>query len=298
MKSLLARTGLVVLLMAFVARAQTDVVPERTDDNVIVASYNIKWLAQTNHSFEKLADVIEHFDVCGILEIKDERALAQLIAALESRTQKDWGYVFGVRTHRPGGRYYEAYGAVWRRDRVELGDGIVSNVWDLEEAFRNDPLLVSFKRGNFDFTLLLVHTRWSDDEEGTREGEVAMLAQQLLWMMQFLTERDLIIAGDFNYPGTAEPMKEMASAAGLIQLDPDHKSTFKNDFSGYASAYDHIYVLNGPTSEYVPGSCQVMDATRVIYGDNSPENMEKSKQELSDHLPVWTVFTVTAPDDD
>ena len=56
---------------------------------------------------------------------------------------------------------------LWRKDRVELGDGVIGGVWDLEEAFRTDPYIVSFKRGNFDFALVFLHTRWSNDPEGT-----------------------------------------------------------------------------------------------------------------------------------
>jgi endonuclease/exonuclease/phosphatase family metal-dependent hydrolase len=181
---------------------------------------------------------------------------------------------------------------------VKLGDGIISGFWDLEEAFRNDPYIVSFKRGNFDFSLILVHTRWTDDDEGTRAGEVAMVAEQILWMKDFLVERDIIVAGDFNYAGTDEAMVGMAQTADLIQLDPNHKSTFKTDYTGYANSYDHIYVLDGQTSEYIDGSCQTLDATKLIYGDNSVSNMRTSKRELSDHLPVWAAFKVDQPDTD
>jgi len=272
-------------------------VPQRTDDNVVVASYNIKWLGQTTHDLDKLAQVIENFDVCGIVEVKQEATVAQLAEALKRRTNADWGYVYGIRTHRPGAMYYEAYAVVWRRDRVELGDGVVSNIWDLEEAFRNDPYLVSFKRKGFDFALLLVHTRWSDDPEGTRANEVAMVGEQLDWLSSFLTERDFIVAGDFNYSGDAAPMKDLAEASGLTQVDPNVPSTFKGDGSGYSSSYDHIYISRAHTTEFT-GQAGVLDATALVYGQKTPKNMNASMGELSDHLPVWAVFSVTAPDDD
>lgn len=69
---------------------------------------------------------------------------------------------FGVRTYRPGGRYHEVYAAVWRRDRVQLGDGIIGGFWDLEGDFRNDPYVVSFRRRNFDFSLILSLTAHLD----------------------------------------------------------------------------------------------------------------------------------------
>jgi deoxyribonuclease-1-like protein len=290
---------LVALLLAVgPAHPQTSELPVRSADNLIVGVYNIQWLGQLPHKLDLLAQVIQHFDVCGVVEIKNEKALADLAKALEVKTGTAWGYCFGVRTHRPKGDYHEAYGAVWRKDRVELGGGLISNTWDRSETFRNDPFLVSFKRQNFDFTLMLVHTRWSNDPEGSREKEVRALGEQISWYRTFLREKDLILGGDFNYAGTDARMKAMASLAGLTQIDRDEKSTFKADYSGYASSYDHLYISSTSTTEFVPTRCRVVDATKVVYGNNTVASMKKSKQELSDHLPVWAIFRVDQDDDD
>ncbi|MBI4664393.1 MAG: endonuclease/exonuclease/phosphatase family protein [Verrucomicrobia bacterium] len=278
--------------------SQSATIPQRTDTNVIVASYNIKWLGDQPHDLDKLAAVIQHFDLCGIIEVKKERTVAELAGKLNQVTGQPWGHVFGFRTHRPHGDYHEAYAVVWRKDRVELGGGVVSNVFDKNEIFRNDPFVVTFRRGGFDFALMLVHTRWTDDPEGTRIKEVAGVANQLNWMKGFLAEQDFIVAGDFNYSGSAPAMKSMASQAGLTQIDPNQKSTFKSDFTGYASPYDHIFVPNRTLARFQSGNCHVMDTTRVVYGDNSVSNMKASQKELSDHLPVWAVFDVALPDDD
>ena len=280
-------------------------VPQREPNNVIVASYNIKWLGQTPHDSNKLATVIENFDVCGILEVKKESEVSKLVDALEQKTGKDWGYVFGARTHKPdsrkskiNSRYHEAYAAVWRKDRVQIGDGIISNVWDIEEVYRNDPFLVSFKSQNFDFVLFIVHTRWSDDVDGQRRQEVIMLSEHINWLRSFLQEKDIILAGDFNYDGQDEAMQKMANSGGLKQIDLNAKSTFKNNYSGYSSSYDHIYINEPNTVEFIQGQCAVLDATKLVYGNNSIANMQSSKSELSDHLPVWAAFDVTKEDDD
>lgn len=125
-----------------------------------------------------------------------------------------------------------------------------------------------------------------------------MIAEQILWLRGFLSERDLILAGDFNYSGDKRAMRDMAEYAELTQIDPNHKSTFKNDFSGYSSSYDHIYISESDTKEFIQGSCGVLDTTTLFYGSKSADNMRRSKQELSDHLPVWAVFNVALPDDD
>ena len=257
--------------------------PERTDDNLIVASYNIKWLGQTKHDFKKLAKVIENFDVCGIVEVRKEIAVIELVREIEKLTNLDWGYTFGYRTTNPSGSYYEAYAVVYRRDRVQLGDGLISNVWDKNEAYRNDPYVVSFKSGNFDFALFLLHTRWSDDDDGNRKNEVAELKSQLDFFYSVSKEKDVLLMGDFNYSGNDTPMKEMAAASKLKQCDQNPLTTFKNDYSAYASAYDHLYISTSNTKEYMEGSANAFDVTNYIYGNNSAASMKKSKSELSDH---------------
>jgi endonuclease/exonuclease/phosphatase family metal-dependent hydrolase len=270
------------------------VVPARNDGNIIVAAFNIKWLGNTPHDLDKLATVIQHFDVCGVLEVKAEEELPRLAKSLEALTSYDWGYVFGTRTHRPGGSYHEAYGFLYRHDRVYLGNGIVSNIWDKSETYRNDPYVASFRRKSFDFAMALLHTRWSDDIEGSREEEVQGVADQIRWMKEFIPEDDLLLAGDFNYSGTANPMLNMASYANLQQLDNNAKSTFKLDGTGFASSYDHIYVgAHGKgTLGRLIGTCTTLDTCHLVYGDNDPSNMLLAKEEISDHLPVFAEFAV------
>ena len=291
-----------ILLLALVilenVYSQAPDVPERTDNNLIVASYNIKWFGQTAHDVEKLANVIQHFDVCGVLEVKNEMAIKELVHVLESSTDKKWGYVYGIRTHRPNGTYYEVYAVIWRKDRVQLGDGLISGVWDMHESFRNDPYIVSFKSKNYDFVLVLLHTRWSNDADGSRQEEVYMISEHIRWLKSYLDEKDFILLGDFNYSADSQQMHEMANNAHLIRIDPNQNSTFKKDFSGYASPYDHIYITEEAIREYMPNSSKIMDTTKLIYGSNDIKNMRKSKSELSDHLPVWAIFDVTKTDDD
>jgi deoxyribonuclease-1-like protein len=274
-----------------------EIPPNRNSDNLIVGTYNIKWIGQEEHDFEKLAKVIQHFDICGIVEVKNEVAIPKLVKALETLTNKDWGYTFGVRTHRPEGKYHEAYATVWRRDSAQLGDGIISNVWDPYESFRNDPYIISFVSGNFDFSLVLVHTRWSDDRAGTRAGEIDELAEQVKWMKAFLPEADYLVAGDFNYPSTSKHMKDFARDVDLTQVDSNEETTFKRDFSGYSNDYDRIYISTSVAHEHT-GKGGTVDVTKLIYGDNSSQSMKKSKKELSDHLPVWAEFSIVKDDDD
>ena len=174
----------------------------------------------------------------------------------------------------------------------------MGGIWDLEEAYRNDPYIAAFKRKNYDFLVALIHTRWSDDDEGTRKDEVLTIPEHVHWMKTFITERDLLLMGDFNYPGSHDVMQEMLQEANLEQLDKDPKSTFKTDGSGFASSYDHILVGKDRTDEYVDGSCNTLHVAKLVYGNEEPQTMRTARRELSDHLPVFAVFDVSKEDDD
>lgn len=293
----IALPGLMVVFAVLPAEGQVATAPAREENNLIVAAYNIQWVGQKRHDYDKLIKVIQHFDVCGIIEIKKEKSMPDLVKRLEALTGKKWGFVYGVRTHLPPSRYHEAFGVLWRRDRVELS-GLVGGMWDKKEKFRNDPYIASFRRKNFDFTMILLHTRWDSGATENRKAEVIEIADQVNWMQGFQDERDIIIAGDFNYSGTNDAMKQMKERAGLIQLDKDPKSTFKTNGSGFASAYDHMFVLEDETTEFVPNSCNTLDVCKLVYGNNEAASMKKARRELSDHLPVFSVFRVDGEDDD
>jgi endonuclease/exonuclease/phosphatase family metal-dependent hydrolase len=143
-----------------------------------------------------------------------------------------------------------------------------------------------------------LHTRWSDDDDGNRKNEVAELKSQLDFFYSVSKEKDVLLMGDFNYSGNDTPMKEMAAASKLKQCDQNPLTTFKNDYSAYASAYDHLYISTSNTKEYMEGSANAFDVTNYIYGNNSAASMKKSKSELSDHLPIFGVYKTNGKDDD
>jgi len=275
------------------AWAQTASPPTRQPDNLIVAAYNIKFFKMPSQDLGRLAEVIQHFDVCGVQELQDEKEMASLRAALETKSGEKWGYVYSCYTKEtPSISYREAYGVLYRRDRVELGDGLVGTLWDPESKIRNDPYMVSFRAKNFDFVYVLMHTRFNEGATGSRDTELAALGPLLAKKRKELPEKDIILAGDFNHPGTQESMKKMADAAGMSQLDEDPKTTLGG------GPYDHFYATRNLTTEFVPGSCQALDVTTLIYGSISPTTLQQSKSHLSDHLPIFAVFNTDGVDDD
>ena len=160
------------------------------------------------------------------------------------------------------------------------------------------PLILA-KGGDLPAEPIAYTNRYTEDSRiFYTSSEIGMIGEQLLWMRDFMSERDWLVAGDFNYPGSKQVMEDMAEETDLVQLDSDPKSTFKRNLRAYANSYDHIYVFDGETTEYEADSCDTLDVTKLVYGSNSMANMRKSKRELSDHLPVFAIFDVTQADDD
>lgn len=71
--------GAAFLIAGNEAKALTDIPPQRANGNLIAAVYNIQWLGERPHDLDKVAQAIQHFDVCGIVEIKDEGTLSALV---------------------------------------------------------------------------------------------------------------------------------------------------------------------------------------------------------------------------
>lgn len=266
-----------------------DVEP-RTNSNLLVCSWNIKWFKDTGRDLTKLAKVIGKFDLCGIIELQSDKVMEELAEALEQETGEKWTYIQSDQTGTSS--YIEQFAFIWRDSKVRMVNGHVGNIADLGKIFRHQPYIASFRSGNFDFRFLLIHTRWTTPEQ--RAKEVEQIAKSFEFFKNLTKEKDLILAGDFNYTQSAAKMKPITEIANVINLVPmGAKTTLKGSGEGFSSWYDHIYVDSQATKE----------ATRKGNAYDFVEGLgysatQTAKKELSDHLPVWAEFRVDGEDDD
>lgn len=274
-------------------------VPDRADDAVLVASFNIKWFARQTQDLSKIARVIAHFDLCGIIELQSDDALSRLRQALEAQTGDEWMYIC---SHDTGddARYLERYGFVWRTGRVHLASGFVGNLFqpansDIEDRHRHAPYTAFFRAGGFDFACILAHTVWSTATR--RKREVALLGQELEMLRGRTTERDLLLMGDFNYPVSSPAMASLTESLGLRCLEPEGVgTTIKADGSASESAYDHILVSGSATVRDWTGRSGAYYFVPALYPDG--QGAARASSEVSDHLPVWAEFHTGLADDD
>lgn len=282
---------LFVLLLSTPAYPQSVHVEPRDPSNLLVCSWNIKWFRDTGRDFTRLAQVISNFDICGIVELQSDRVLQDLATTLEAQTGEPWMYIQSDRTGLGTG-YFEQFGFIWREGKVRLVSGHIGNVADLDRTHRHQPYLATFRSGNFDFRFMIIHTRWTTATQ--RREEVAQIARDFHWFQNRTTERDVVLAGDFNYPEGSSRMEPITTLPGVVNLiPPGTLTTLRGTGQGFRSSYDHIFVHQTHTQEATDNGGAYDFVAGLGYTDT-----QAAKRDLSDHLPVWAEFRIDGPDDD
>ncbi|MBI4427515.1 MAG: endonuclease/exonuclease/phosphatase family protein [Ignavibacteriales bacterium] len=280
----------ILLSLPFPAFPQSVQVPPRSAANLLLCSWNIKWFKDTGRDLEKLARVIANFDICGIIELQSDIVLEALAAELEKQTGEKWTYIQS--DHTGHSAYIEQFAFIWRDSKVRIASGHVGNISDFQDTFRHEPYIASFRAGNFDFRFLLLHTRWTTEPQ--RAKEVEEIAKRFQFFQGLTKEKDLILAGDFNYShgsGKMQPIKGLPNIRNLIPLGT--KTTFKSTSEGFASWYDHIFIDSEATKE-ATGKGNAYDLSEGLGYTSSLD----ARKEISDHLPVWAEFRIDGEDDD
>ncbi len=233
----------------------------------------------------------KHDDLCGIIELQSDRVLQELARALEVESGELWGHIQSDRTGKQAS-YIEEFGFLWREGKVRIASGHVGNVADFPRTHRHQPYLATFRSGTFDFRFLLIHTRWTT--EADRAAEVAQIARDFHGFQHLTAERDVILAGDFNYPSDSPKMGQVRNLPDSVNLIPaGTKTTLKESGEGFSSGYDHLYVNTQATREGTGKGSAYDFVAGLGYTDT-----QQARSEISDHLPVWAEFRIDGPDDD
>ena len=157
---------------------------------------------------------------------------------------------------------------------------------------RHQPYIATFKSGNFDFRFMVIHTRWTT--EAQRREEVAQIVRDFHWFQNLTNERDVVLAGDFNYPEGSTKIQPITTLPGVTNLVPAGTlTTFKHTAQGFANWYDHIFIQQTYTQEATGNGGAYDFVAGLGYTD-----FQQAKREVSDHLPVWAEFRINGPDDD
>lgn len=287
-----------------------DIVSKREPNSLIIGSWNIKHFdggrLRLNESYHYIAEIIDHFDICAIQEVKDMRAMRRL----KNLLGPNWDFFVNDQTTGSAGNN-ERMAYFYNRNKVRFRNLIGELVFPLDELLNGEqpsrtPFFASFQAGWFKFTICSAHIV-SEDKPGrpTRQQEIALIGKTLKKRAE--REKEVhIFTGDFNQDDMGDD--------GLVDLKnqgyivPDFGPTNLGEEQKH---FDHITFI-GPQDEsdlLESGTVKWQDAVyteddRDLYAQIAADNRSKPNKgepyddwesfysrwrtdEMSDHLPIW-----------
>ena len=266
--------------------------PEESS-TIKVAAFNIQIFGRTKREKEDvmaiLVNITRQFDLVLIQEIRDssETTAPLFLDMINDAEGPEYAYVRSPRLGRTSSK--EAYAYFYNTETVTHAEGSDRVYNDTDDVFEREPYIATFSSGGFDFTLVGIHTK--PDDAPHEIGNLTIVVASVL--AEDPDEADIIILGDLNADGsyfnedaTSNPLQ----ASGYHWTVTDEMDTMtKTDWT-----YDRIILLDATYShEYVDGS------TQVYYFDQEHGiTDEELIWDVSDHYPVYAVFSTTLQDDD
>jgi len=295
---------------------------KQLDRNLLVATWNIrafgdlteKWKSSASDSPKRdlqsllsIAEIISHFDVVAIQEVKaNVKALRHLLKALG----RHWSLVLtDVTKGDPGNGERMAY--VFDTRRVQMS-GLASELVvpqeqlsaiapdALDKQFARTPYAVSFRSGTKTFILVTLHVVYGDNA-ATRIPELKAIAQ---WLSDWAKDanawgHNLIALGDFNIDRNDDPLYQALTSTGLGSpdvLDTVPRTIFTDPTdAGNEKFYDQIAWFSGAnnvprlTLEY--RNAGYFDFVPHVLTDRGLTRAQLSWH-ISDHYPLWVEFGV------
>ena len=255
-------------------------------DEAYIASFNILRLGVAKKDMVQTAKILEGFDIVGLVEIINRDGVEELVDELNKQSDEKWDYhisPFGVGSSK----YKEYFAYVYKKDKVKFikSEGFYKNG---KSSLLREPYGATFQIGNFDFTFVLVHTIYGNNESQRKAENYKMVDVYNYFQDRDEKENDILIAGDFNLYALDESFRPLYKHADKITyaIDPAIKTTI--GAKGRANSYDNFFFSQKYSQEFT-GSSGALDFS----GDN-PKLM---REIVSDHIPVFIVVETSKDDD-
>ena len=291
-----------------------EITSKRRPNSLIVGSWNIRHFdggrPRLPESFHYIAEIIDHFDICAIQEVKDIGAVKRLVGLLGP----NWD--FFVNDSSGAGRgNYERMAFLFNRNRLFFRNLIGELVMEKDalpgnEQIGRTPFFAAFQAGWFKFTLCSAHIIFGQTEgRPLREDEIAAIAGVLRKRARE-TDEVHILLGDMNIEDRDDAgMKALIDNGFLV---PDIGTS---SLTG-AKHYDQI-AFTGPADETNLINRGIVRWQEAVFTESEAGDYEliavdtregdkkgvpfsnwptqyKSwrTHEMSDHLPVWIEIAV------
>ena len=255
-------------------------------DEAYIASFNILRLGAVKKDIVQTAKILKGFDIVGLVEVINRDGVEELVDELNKQSDEKWDYhisPFGVGSSK----YKEYFAYVYKKDKVKFikSEGFYKNG---KSSLLREPYGATFQIGNFDFTFVLVHTIYGNNESQRKAENYKMVDVYNYFQDRDEKENDILIAGDFNLYALDESFRPLYKHADKITyaIDPAIKTTI--GAKGRANSYDNFFFSQKYSQEFT-GSSGALDFS----GDN-PKLM---REIVSDHIPVFIVVETSKDDD-
>ena len=262
-----------------------------TDDTITIAAFNIQIFGKSKRAkadvMDVLAKTVREFDVVLVQEIRDasETTAPIFLDLINTFDGPEYAFIRSERLGRTTSK--EAYAYFYNTQTVSYLDG-TAHIWeDVGDVFEREPYIAGFAAGEFDFTLVGIHSKPDD-----AENEIGSLAVIFDTIKANQDDQDIIVLGDFNADGSYYDEDDTTQPL----MDPIYHWTVSNDVDTMTKTdwtYDRIVMLNSTfSSEYI------MDSTDVYYFNDVYGLNQSVTEDVSDHFPIFAEFRVDDPDDD
>lgn len=266
--------------------AQLSMVPARTQQTILIASFNIQAFGVKKVSdpvvVDRIAKILRLFDVIAIQEVRatDQTVLPQLIQIVNSQGAR-YDFILGPRLGRTDSK--EQYCYIYDTNRILSSPTASYTVNDTADLLHREPLVGRFATRvpsgypPFTFSLMNIHT---DPGEVKQELPVMHTVLHAVREYEWSTARedDVLMMGDLN----AAPSKfgNLAQVPGIYWVISDQPTNTRR-----TELYDNILFDRGPTNEFI-GKAGVLDMA-TVFGITIDESLK-----VSDHNPIWAEFSI------
>lgn len=256
---------------------------EAPGEVIRIGSFNLEVFGPTKAGkpevLEVMGEIIRHFDIVAVQEIRDSGGTAVVaLAGAVNSTGVSYDYVIGPREGRTSSK--EQYVIFYNQATIEkLGTPYMFDE-GTTDTFEREPYVAQFRvRGKaLDFALVDIHTKPDD-----ATSEISRLPEVMLDAVNRTGEADVVCLGDFNADGSyydETTFSETFTPDTFIWLIDNSMDT---TVAASSNTYDRFVTLKASDEDFTGNAGVYRFDLELQLGSLAPGD-------VSDHFPVWAEF--------
>jgi endonuclease/exonuclease/phosphatase family metal-dependent hydrolase len=304
-------------------------IPSKKPGHVLMATWNIREFGGSKHggrseeAYYCIAEILDRFDIIAVQEV---RANLQALDRVMSLLGRDWDRIFTDVSYAQGGNQ-ERIAFLWDRNKVRFtglaGELVLPPTQSQQLAqIARTPFICGFQAGWAKFNLCAVHIYYGKTapDEPRRVEEIDQISQLLAGKAKDYIARDektrrtyspenLVLLGDFNIFKKSDTTFKTLTKNGFVLPE----ALMKDELLGSNVARDKFYdqiVFFKEVRDIKNTAAGIFDFYEHVFSEKDAARFVAAKKvadkakfkdwrtyQMSDHLVMWTEFTVDKTDD-